>query len=172
MIDFMATLTPQRQREIDSVVESISLNTGLSYPENGLLEIANALGVKVVELELESSLNGAVQYRNEKEEHEPIIILNKNYPPPRKTFTLAHELGHFMLHKGEERLRLDQVNYSAEDSAKETEANYFAASLLVPKTKLIKILRVADNVDNTALARYFGVSKPVIENRLKWLATN
>lgn len=168
----MAILTMERQKQIDAHVESIRLNTGLSYPDDSLLDIAKALGVDVVELDLAENINGAVQYQNDNGEDEPKIILNQNFPPQRKVFTLAHELGHFVLHKGEMRFRLDKIDYSEAESIKETEANYFAASLLVPKDKLIRILRTAGNIGSEMIASYFGVSTPVIENRIKWVTTN
>lgn len=168
----MATLTLERQKQIDAHIESIRLNTGLSYPDDSLLEIAKALGVAVVELDLPENINGAVQYQNDNGQDEAKIILNKSFPLQRKVFTLAHELGHFVLHKGEMRFRLDKIDYTEKESIKETEANYFAASLLVPKDKLIKILMTAEGIEHEIIANYFGVSTPVIENRIKWVISN
>jgi len=55
----------------------------------------------------------------------PCIFLNKNQPNDRIRFTLAHELGHLVLHK------------FAPSIDMETEANEFAAEFLVP-TEAIK----------------------------------
>jgi hypothetical protein len=56
----------------------------------------------------------------------------------RRRFTAAHELGHFVLHRGEmERFRLDTDDTLKESEPvkdpKEAEANRFAAELLMPE---------------------------------------
>ncbi len=68
---------------------------------------------------------------------QPLVILNAVRPPRRKQFTLAHELGHVLIpwHIG---TILDEIDFS--DNGKdltywelETEANRFAAELLMPR---------------------------------------
>ena len=65
--------------------------------------------------------------------------------------------------------RIDLQDYSPDGDPQnyETEANYFAGSLLMPKDKLIAVVNSAKNLDEVANA--FGVSKPAVESRLKWL---
>ncbi|MBR1479487.1 MAG: ImmA/IrrE family metallo-endopeptidase [Alphaproteobacteria bacterium] len=50
-------------------------------------------------------------------------------------FTVAHELGHYILQPlaEKEEYRLDEYRYDDKNAGKETEANYFAASLLIPE---------------------------------------
>ncbi len=61
-------------------------------------KIANLLGVKVVDYIDEDNLSvtGSVSLRD----NFPLIWLNpiENQFPPRRRFTLAHELGHLLLH--------------------------------------------------------------------------
>ncbi|TSC71892.1 MAG: hypothetical protein G01um101438_839 [Parcubacteria group bacterium Gr01-1014_38] len=173
----MALLPIQRQKEIDSIIEDLKLKTGLAYPENNLLDIAQAIGVNVYEVDFDEpseNIDGAIQYVDNEGKKDPKIFVNSQYPPERKTFTLAHELGHYLLHKGEEKLRIDSFEYSqdTQESREESEANYFAASLLVPKEKLVNLLKLTGGTDLGAVAKYFGVSKPVIENRIKWMEKN
>ena len=170
----MALLPNERQKEIDHVVQDIKLRTGITFPEGNIVELVKALGIKVYEVDLSAypNVKGAVQYQNKAGKIEPIIYINKNISPYGKTFTLAHELGHYLLHKGEDKLRIDEYDYSqnTKESLQESEANYFAASLLVPKEKLLKVLAVTDKIDT--IANYFGVSKPVVETRIQWIKKN
>jgi Zn-dependent peptidase ImmA (M78 family) len=75
------------------------------------------------------------------------ISVNKNDHSFRKRFTMAHELGHFIYHKGligsgidDDRLyRSTSVGNFYNDSIKqqhEVEANKFAAAILMPKPKI------------------------------------
>lgn len=170
----MAWLNEQRQREIEEAVDDVRTKTKLSYPEDSILDIAERLGVEVYLSdfgEFKNEVSGLIKYP-EKEEEKPRIYLQKNENRNRRIFTLAHELGHFILHKGSEKLRVDKFNYSenSKEAIEETEANYFAASLLVPKEKLEKILSEIGNISE--IAGYFGVSELVIKNRIKWLEMN
>lgn len=53
----------------------------------------------------------------------PIIILNQDQPADRMRFTLAHELGHIVMHR-----------FPSPDM--ETEANNFASALLMPRSEI------------------------------------
>ncbi|HML29737.1 MAG TPA: XRE family transcriptional regulator [Hyphomicrobium sp.] len=50
----------------------------------------------------------------------PLVLLNKNHPSDRLRFTLAHELGHIVMHR-------------FPTPAMEDEANHFASALLMPE---------------------------------------
>lgn len=170
----MSFLTKDRQQTIDTRIEEITLKTGLSYPDNDLLSITTALGLDVFEADMKDpEVNGIIQYKDGGDLYfRPRIYINKDAQQTRKRFTLAHELGHFILHPQEEKFRIDRFNYAidSKESLEETEANYFAASLLVPKDRLLKVINIT--TDRQKIADYFGVSLPVIENRLKWIERN
>jgi Zn-dependent peptidase ImmA (M78 family)/DNA-binding XRE family transcriptional regulator len=58
----------------------------------------------------------------------PIIVLNKNKGTAvRRRFSLAHELGHLILHRG-----LSETDFTARSSELEREANFFAECFLMP----------------------------------------
>lgn len=171
----MALLTLVDQERIDTIIENLRMKTGLSFPEDNLVELVKQLGIEVYETKFvkDETIDGFLEYPTKPTE-QPKIYLNKNRPSSRKKFTLAHELGHYILHHNTKRkYRLEQLDYSKSDSntKEETEANYFAASLLVPEKKLRSILKLSKG-DITVAAEYFGVSKPVIENRIAWLIKN
>jgi Zn-dependent peptidase ImmA (M78 family) len=69
---------------------------------------------------------------------ERLIRVNANDVPPRRRFTLAHEVGHWVCQVQEERgaplmCRAQDVGPSA-DRPLEREANVFAAELLMPES--------------------------------------
>ena len=95
------------------------------------------------------------------------IYVSSEESPRRQTFTIAHELGHKMLHEDWAKTNEYQVLYR--DTTKmtqdwrEVEANTFAANLLVPKFMLDEYRKIATVEE---LAKVFVVSMPVIKNRL------
>ena len=76
----------------------------------------------------------------------PVIAYNKNDSEHRIRFTIAHEIGHFILHTNN-KIFVDssriyfrnQVSSKATD-IKEIQANKFASELLVPKKFLLRDL--------------------------------
>lgn len=63
------------------------------------------------------------------------IIINSNLSEDVQRFILAHELGHAVLHAGTSHFT-DRIAFN-ERSLMETEANVFAAELLVPDTDIL-----------------------------------
>lgn len=96
------------------------------------------------------------------------IVVNDREPDTRKRFTIAHEIAHFILHRGD----IDRQNPIVEtlyrgglSSAKETEANKLAAEILMPYPLVERLMRdgVA-SIESLALA--LDVSKTAIGIRL------
>jgi Zn-dependent peptidase ImmA (M78 family) len=96
------------------------------------------------------------------------IVINATESLPRKRFTVAHEIAHFILHRD------DLQNGIVEDALfrnsglsnkKETEANKLAADILMPYPLIEKLM--ADGVRTIqALADALQVSKAAISIRL------
>lgn len=106
-------------------------------------------------------------------------FVNGDHHPNRRRFSLAHEIGHFILHhksNKSDHLFLDKSLslYTRKDhhsDKKEREANEFAASLLMPKELLEKYiakneLNIEDEFDISRLALAFGVSEQALQIRL------
>ncbi len=170
----MPFLTKDDQLKIDGIVDNVSQKLGVSYPDNSLLDMANKAGIKVIETDLHKispTLSGAIMYDDPSTKVGSTIFIEKTMPNNRKTFTLAHELGHHFMHEGT-KLRLDDLDYSKDDidTLEESQANYFAASLLVPKDILLK--KRDDGLNISQLADFFQVSTSVIRNRLRWIGNN
>jgi Zn-dependent peptidase ImmA (M78 family) len=88
--------------------------------------------------------NGEVigEIRRDGDGYQILILGSDHYY--RKRFTMAHELGHFILHKNKlDKLRIisDSDRYQAEGitSEEEAEANEFAANILMPEDKIREI---------------------------------
>ncbi len=174
----MVILTDSEQEAIDFKISNIISKTGKQPPKDTILDVVNSLGIGVFIIdfdkkfpESQNNLSGMIVYSEGNEKTK--IFLSHKDSPERRNFTLAHELGHRILHEAnvQGRFRLDFQNFTDDvQSKEETEANYFAASLLVPKEKLLSLINVFDGYRNiTHLADYFGVSESVITIRLRWL---
>lgn len=72
------------------------------------------------------------------DEFESTIAYNQSLPPERRNFTIAHELGHYFLHKDHESQFVDNAENMLENTNKvfEQQANAFAAELLIPEDVL------------------------------------
>lgn len=80
----------------------------------------------------------------------PRVVLNARNPPTRQRFTLAHELGHLLIpwHTGSIIDHLDVTQARAADNywEFESEANTFAAELLMPSQWVSRLLTEAQNM--------------------------
>ena len=94
-----------------------------------------------------------------------MIVVNSKSPLTRQLFTMSHELGHYILHDDENEdifyrkdLNARRLNDLPEDKRiVEQEANWFAASLLMPKKLLTEWFNLSGG-DRGLLARVFSVS--------------
>lgn len=111
----------------------------------------------------------------------PVIGVNSSHPETRQRFTIAHELGHILLHEDEEfhvdetssiRFRDEESSLATKDE--EIEANQFAAELLMPEDLLLdEIDSLPGDVDPEdaipILAERFQVSEQALTLRLSRL---
>jgi Zn-dependent peptidase ImmA (M78 family) len=124
-----------------------------------LEEIANYLGAFIKEEKLDGS-EGRIIISNKS----AIITVNSsiNYQPKRN-FVVAHEIGHFRLHRNLERIYSDTDKTLHEwykSGLHERQANDFASELLMPRKHFNKLVDKEnlsiDLIRNTSL--YFGTS--------------
>lgn len=104
------------------------------------------------------------------------IGINSTQSPARMRFTIAHEFGHFLLHEGisshvdhNYRINFRSSESSMATDVEEIEANFFAASLLMPKQFLMaknSIEALDDDTGVSRLARDFKVSQHAMSLRL------
>jgi Zn-dependent peptidase ImmA (M78 family) len=166
----MSTLSVARQKEIDAV---ITRSIPLRYPDYDLYQICETLGIRFFDADLDGlqreDVSGVI---SETEAGEVYVFLNQKMTPSRKTFTLAHELGHYFLGHVDKnhKFRVDKYYYdSSQEAHQESEANYFAASLLMPEREFKRMMDLFGEYNYEDLARYFGVSVSAVKNRVEWL---
>jgi Zn-dependent peptidase ImmA (M78 family) len=96
---------------------------------------------------------------------ERTIYIARDDPPNRKVFTIAHEIGHDVRHDlaSETYHRRDSLNL-ASNREMEQEANWFAASLLMPRS-MVRAYWPAFR-DISTMAALFGVSAVAMRYRL------
>ena len=112
---------------------------------------------------------------------EVVIGVNRDQAPVRQRFTIAHELGHLLLHDHGQvyvdrgfRVRLRSGLSGKGIDPEEMEANRFAAELLMPIDFLRADLKerefdLADDKQLRALAKRYGVSTQALAIRLAGL---
>lgn len=138
--------------------------------------IAKKLGAKVISREYEESDLCGMIYR---EDGITIIGINEKHPPTRQRFTIAHEIGHLVMH-GEllgkvhvdeafgVKLKRDGRSSLGQDQL-EIEANKFAAELLIPTHQLkidIKDAYFDAESGPVTLAKKYNVSTQAISIKL------
>ncbi|MFH1079150.1 MAG: ImmA/IrrE family metallo-endopeptidase [Pseudomonadota bacterium] len=120
-------------REAEKKASEIIGSFGIYHPDHIRLDdIAFALGVQI----REGLLRGASARLIRVGSHAVIRIPNTEANIARKRFSIAHELGHFVLNHEGMSLEIactekDMMNWYSVD--KETEANFFASELLMPE---------------------------------------
>jgi len=165
-----------RRRKIESMIEELLARYEITEAPVPVERIAKAKGARIFYQSLEDNVSGFL-YRDKTQ---AVIGVNTHHAPARQNFTTAHELGHFLLHEQEQlhidrefrvRLRDDVSSLGTDDD--EREANFFAASLLMPKRFLEEDLEAEEYFDLLGddflsdLSRKYGVSTQALINRLK-----
>lgn len=98
----------------------------------------------------------------------PTCYIRNTDVEQRQRFTLAHELGHFVLNHGggfrDNSASFNIYNYDQ----REIDANAFAAELLMPKLAIDYVIEKLKNIHSIdEFARLFNVSIPAMTYRLK-----
>ena len=124
-------------------------------------EIAKAFELEVVEFPFHNNISGLLK------KDEGVIGVNKGQAPSRRRFTIAHELGHFLLGHGLEANHDGEIVDGTFDKPLpvEREANLFASALLMPRD-LIQVAVKNNGLDLDKLSDQFGVSKQAMTIRL------
>lgn len=142
--------------------------------------VANSLGLDVQQVSLGDDVSGILVVNPTG----GVIGVNKDHARARQRFTIAHEIGHYVLHRQDEQLFIDKgyralfrdENSSRGTDTREVDANAFAAALLMPASVVRKSARShhLDLGDEGGpieeLARLFQVSTQAMTYRLVNLA--
>jgi len=168
-----------RRRKIRELVETILREAKVTEAPVPVWEIARAKGARIAVDSLEGDMSGFFF----RDSNQKVIGVNTQHASVRQNFTIAHELGHLLLHDQEElhvdrafptvRLRDDVSSKGVDDAEKE--ANLFAAELLMPHKLLQSDLAGRTPLDLydenfvPELATKYGVSVQAFMFRLQYL---
>jgi Zn-dependent peptidase ImmA (M78 family) len=169
----MKPLRP-RYAKIQSLVRELLAQNNVQSAPIPIILIAQNCGAIVRYQAFNNEISG-VLVRNA---DAAVIGVEKNQLPARQRFTIAHELGHLLLHSGEQvhvdkQFRLNfrsAVSATAQD-VEEIEANAFAASILMPERFVRRDTAnlqfdVEDEQEVRSLALAYGVSAQAMALRL------
>lgn len=148
-----------RSRLAREKAHNILIMFKIAAPPVNVIFIAGGLGFKVVPYDFPKTISAKIFVEGEIK----AIGVNKNDPKVRQSFSVAHELGHYLSGQedysyeekgiaGKEKVYLDPQHHDEE------EADEFAAELLMPDFMLKKDV-VEEKLDIPSLANKYGVSE-------------
>ncbi|MFW5700488.1 MAG: ImmA/IrrE family metallo-endopeptidase [Cyclobacteriaceae bacterium] len=161
-------------RYIEEKTESLLARMGINEAPVDPIKCAKFLNVDVQKADMDSDISGLFVIKDN------VAYIRYNASEKnikRLRFTIAHELGHFVLHKSipfilekgkSEKVMFRNAISSTGEVHREREANAFAASLLMPKYLINKEINELGDSPNlvASLAEIFNVSNEAMTFRL------
>lgn len=175
MTDFGFEVPALSWAKIDDLVDSCRAQYGLSgksyFPIVELLELVMSNKLRMFDIEIVSRAEMPEEYATTSQDGRVLKIREDTYAKAcagegRARFTLAHELGHMIMHCcGVEVFALTSGEHVPHYRHSEKQANYFAASLLMPA----RFFSSTDNVELVCMRH--GVSREAALIRIKYLSS-
>jgi len=153
------------------------LIAGQTAPPVSLEPVISHVGAELRCLDVADDISGILIREGERK----LIVVNEKHSVVRQRFTIAHEIAHLVLHRGEEvhvdsafLVNLRDPRSGNADNLEEVEANAFAANLLMPADWVRRALRdtwvdVNDDSEVARLSGLFQVSPQALLIRLTTL---
>lgn len=175
MSNFYFTQIKEAREEAKKIIKGLHIST----PPIDIKKICKKFNIEIRKINF-SNDNVSGVLKLEGKNGNTIIAINNNHSEERQLFSIAHELGHFLLHN-QMKLHIDteKVFFRDEVSAlakdiKEIQANQFAAELLMPKDFLLNDLTTkyplthneADADTIKKLAKRYNVSQSAMMIRI------
>jgi Zn-dependent peptidase ImmA (M78 family) len=160
---------------IETAAEATWKAFGTRGPPVLVDKIAKSLGAELRYSPLDDELSGMIFIKD----GTPIIGVNSLHHPNRQRFTIAHEIGHLVLHRAKlsSAVHVDKVFQrgvvaTLGTDQDEIDANRFAAALLIPKAFLDAATAgerfdIDDDRPMERLAKLFRVSRQMLEFRFQ-----
>jgi len=166
-------------RQVSDLAFQLVTSAGIMHAPVDVDLIAKCCQVKIEKTDLGDDVTGLLVAHG----NLATIAYNPNQNEQRRRFTIAHELGHFVLHRNAEsdtvfvdkdfivKYRSNKT-YSELELRQEQEANAFAAALLMPKEFILdqitspKLRNLSEQDVIPKLATIFNVSIPAMTFRL------
>jgi len=144
--------------------------SNIKDPVVNVIKIAQAEGIKIREAEMPKGNEKVAGFYDK---NSKTIFIAKNDSPERKLFSVAHELGHLFLgHKHATVLYRTVLSEGGQYPTEESEANSFAAHLLMPDYMVKEYMERLDlaKSDYKTLAKIFGVPISAMLHTLTYLS--
>lgn len=138
-------------------IRKLANSLAKKYQSRNPFEIIEGMNVILVSAPL-VDVRGFYQYfqRNN------IIYIDEHLPEHEQKFVCAHELGHMLMHRGENTVFMDTRTY-LKTTRYESEADKFAIELLISNELILENWKYTIN----QLSRLTGYNEKLIELRLK-----
>lgn len=158
--------------------QHLLVKLGIKTVPTPVEKIAKTLGAQVRFSPFDDELSGMIFIKDDV----PVIGINSLHHPNRQRFTLAHEIGHLVLHREAitTTIHVDKqfpalmrdANSTNGTELREIEANQFASALLIPAEQLEQALQgkqfdIDDERPIDELAKKFRVSRQALEYRIR-----
>jgi len=138
---------PAKIRAVDEAVTRLLKESGVKKLPVSLDAIARSHAF-VMRDKLPVEISGMLVPNDADARKRWTIVVNKDHPLNRQRFTMAHELGHLILHEyktphadGPQKIRFRDGRSAMGSDREEIEANQFAAEILMPDFLLIPELQ-------------------------------
>lgn len=158
----------------ERAAEQILDTLGITEPPVPIQKVVRHLGLQLQHSELGDDVSGVLVVQAGR----GLIGVNAADSPVRQRFSVAHECGHYVLHRNSAKLFIDKVYLAFRDGRSSTgqyrqerDANAFAAALLMPESMLRSVLGakqydLEDDDDLEEFAKTFDVSKQALTYRI------
>ena len=171
-------MTNIQKPDPQKLARELLIKEGIENAPVPVEKLAKALGAQIRFSPLDDELSGMIFIKD----GIPIIGVNSLHHPNRQRFTIAHEIGHLVMHKDhlsnevhvDKQFRVLMRDGDASNGTNliEIEANRFAAELLMPEFLLAKLITsntfdIDDEAPLDSLAKKFRVSKQTLEFRMR-----
>jgi Zn-dependent peptidase ImmA (M78 family) len=153
----------QSPEQVIHYYERLGLDVDTSVPVEKIIELNPELELRYVDL----GINDA--YIKKISDNLFEIGVNSNHHPNRQRFSMAHEYGHYLLHRGKihEMPDGEQILHRNGDRNRiEYQANNFASEFLMPERNVRKAFRGSGG-NLKKMADFLGVSKEALKYRLE-----
>lgn len=154
---------------IEELTSEILLESDMYKIPVDVLSIAKANDISIFKGNLDKNTSGAIRFNTNSRNFE--ILVNANDTRTRQRFTIAHELGHYFLHRelleGNNDLHVDimyRMITDEKEREREKEADYFAGALLMNRILVENLYKEKRTI--TELAELFDVSVSAMTVRL------
>ena len=152
---------------IENKAEKVLSGLNIKSAPVDVFKIANELGI-MVRKAASKKFSGLIFRKNET----AFIAISSNESSVRQRFTVAHELGPYIMHPNKEtfiEFRDNEENIKRDRN--EIQANQFAAALLMPKKMIEKDVKTFEDMEVTEntikiLASKYDVSEQAMTYRL------